>query len=77
LSSVAYVLVNELRKVGLAGTQLARAQANTIRLMLLKVGGVLSVSIRRVYVALSSFFPRKQLFAHVLSRIRRHTLLLR
>ncbi len=35
-SSVAYVLMNELRHVALAGTELARAQCHTIRLKLLK-----------------------------------------
>jgi len=35
LSSLAYVLVSALRRLGLAGTELARAQAETIRLKML------------------------------------------
>ena len=37
-SSVAYVLLAALRRLGLTGTALARAQCTTIRLTLLKIG---------------------------------------
>jgi Transposase DDE domain group 1 len=53
LASAAYVLMHTLRRVGLAGTALARACANTIRLRLLKIGAVVSVSVRRVKLAMS------------------------
>jgi len=53
LASAAYVLMHALRRVGLAGTALARACANTIRLKLLKIGAVVSVSVRRVRLAMS------------------------
>ncbi len=69
LSSMAYVLVNELRRVGLRGTPLARAQAGTIRTRLLKIGGVVKVSVRRVAVALSSVYPLQALFRQVLRNI--------
>jgi Transposase DDE domain group 1 len=68
-SSVAYVLVNELRRVGLRGTAWARAQADTIRTRLLKIGGIVRLSVRRVYVALSSVFPLQDLFRRVLLNI--------
>jgi len=42
LSSAAYVLLEALRRLGLSGTQLARAQVGTIRLRLLKIGAVSS-----------------------------------
>jgi hypothetical protein len=71
LSTVAYLLVNELRRSGLAGTQMQRAQAGTIRCRLLKIGAVVRVSVRRVYVALSSVYPLKQLFIEVLANIKR------
>ena len=71
-SSVAYVLVNELRRVGLAGTELARAQAGTIRTRLLKIGAIISVSVRRIYISLSSVYPLQSLFAEVQSNIQRH-----
>ncbi len=69
LSSMAYVLVNELRRVGLRGTQLARAQVGTIRTRLLKIGGVVKISVRRITVALSSVYPLQELFARVLRNI--------
>lgn len=53
LASAAYVLMHALRRVGLAGTVLARACANTIRLKLLKIGAVVTVSVRRVKLAMS------------------------
>jgi methionine synthase I (cobalamin-dependent) len=53
LSSAAYVLMHALRRVGLAGTKLAKACANTIRLKLLKIGAVVTVSVRRVRLAMS------------------------
>jgi hypothetical protein len=53
LASAAYVLMHALRRIGLAGTVLARACANTIRLKLLKIGAVVTVSVRRVKLAMS------------------------
>jgi hypothetical protein len=69
LASLAYVLVNELRRVGLRGTQLARAQAGTIRTRLLKIAGVVTISVRRVSVALSSVHPLQGVFAQALRNL--------
>ena len=46
-SSIAYVLLESLRRLGLAGTELAEAQCQTIRLKLLKIGALVRVSVRR------------------------------
>lgn len=62
LASAAYVLMHTLRRVGLAGTALARACANTIRLKLLKIGAVVRVSVRRVKVAMSEACPHQREF---------------
>ena len=70
LSSMAYVMLSELRRVGLKGTELAAAQCGTIRTKLLKIGAVISVSVRRIYVRLASGYPYVDLFAHVLKNIR-------
>jgi hypothetical protein len=70
-ASIAYVLVNELRRVGLRGTDLARAQVWTIRCRLLKLGALVRVSWRRVVLALSSVFALKRLFEHALINLRR------
>jgi len=70
-SSVAYVLVETVRRVGLAGTALARAQVGTIRTRLLKLGALVTVSVRRVVIALSSVFPLQRLFAQALANLQR------
>jgi hypothetical protein len=46
-SSVAYVLLNELRRLGLSGTELAQARCDTIRTKLLKIGAQVKVTVRR------------------------------
>ena len=58
----AYLLLERLRTQGLAGTALERATAGSLRLKLLKIAAQVSVSVRRVYVQLSSAYPLQQLF---------------
>jgi len=61
-SAFAYLLLERLRTQGLAGTQLERATAGSLRLRLLKVAAQVRVSVRRVYVQMSSSFPLQELF---------------
>ena len=61
-SAFAYLLVERVRTVGCRGTELARATAGTIRLKLFKVAAQVKVSVRRVYVQLSSAYPVRELF---------------
>ncbi len=68
-STLAYLLVNQLRRVGLAGTAWARATCGTIRLRLFKVGALVRVSVRRVWVSLSSAYPLQALFSQVAQRL--------
>ena len=68
-SLLAYLLVNQLREVGLAGTQLAQATCGTIRTRLLKIGAQLRVTARRVWVSLSSAFPLQEVFAQAVRRV--------
>jgi Transposase DDE domain group 1 len=70
LSAAAYVLVETVRRLGLAGTEMAQAQVSTIRLRLFKVAALVQVSVRRVYLRLASGFPLQELFAWVLQRLR-------
>jgi len=70
LSSMAYVLLSELRRLGLAGTELARAQCGTIRTRLLKIGARVRVTVRRIWISMSEGFPLQDLFAEVWSRLR-------
>ena len=64
LSGCAYTLVERLRSLALQGTELAKAQVNTIRLKLFKIGGVVIRNTRRVKLMLSSAYPYKALFVH-------------
>ena len=70
LSSAAYVLMEALRRLGLRGTQLAKAQAGTIRLKLLKIGARITCSVRRIVLHLASGYPLQALFLRVLDRLR-------
>lgn len=69
-SSVTYVLLNELRRLGLTGTDLAQARCDTIRTKLLKVGAQVKVTVRRVWVHLASSYPYAALFTQVLGQLR-------
>lgn len=64
-SSIAYVLLHALRRLGLAGTELARAQCQTIRLTLLKIGARVRITVRNVWLALATGCPHAALFARV------------
>jgi hypothetical protein len=70
LSAFAYVLVDTLRRVGLQGTEMAQAEVNTIRLRLLKIGAVVRVSVRKVWVSLASAHPAAMVFARVYALLR-------
>ena len=69
LSGLAYLLLEAIRRLGLKGTELARAQCSTIRLKLLKIGAVLRRNSRRVYFHLSSACPYQALFFRVARRL--------
>src|SRR5436309_2505634 len=60
-AAFAYLLLERLRTQGLAGTELERATVGTIRLKLLKVAAQVRISVRRVYVQMSSAFPLQEL----------------
>jgi len=70
-SSVAYTLLEALRRLALAGTELARAQCDTIRRKLLKIGARIRVSVRKVWVSLSESCPIAELFLRVWRTLRR------
>jgi hypothetical protein len=62
LATLAYLLLERLRALGLAGTDLGRATAGSVRLKLLKVAAQVRVSVRRVYVQLNSAYPWPEVF---------------
>lgn len=69
LSSAAYVLLEAIRRLGLRGTELARAQVGTIRLKLLKLGTVILRNTRRIRLLFSSAYPSRELFGLVARRL--------
>jgi hypothetical protein len=69
-SSVAYLLLQALRRLGLHGTALARAQCDTIRLKLLKIGAQVRLTVRKVWVSLASSSPYADLFAQAYHNLR-------
>ncbi|MFX3658376.1 MAG: IS1380 family transposase [bacterium] len=71
-SSFAYVLMHGLRRLGLAGTQHAKAQCTTIRLKLLKIGARVRITVRRVWLSFSDAYPYASDFAQILANLRRH-----
>jgi len=69
LSSLAYTLLEALRRLGLNGTELANAYVGTIRLKLLKIGAVITRNTRRIRFLLSSAYPYQDLFAQVTAKL--------
>jgi hypothetical protein len=69
LATFAYLLLERVRTLGCQGTQLARATAGTLRVRLLKVAAHIKVSVRRVYIQLSSAFPLQELFTRCQQRL--------
>lgn len=61
-ASMAYALLSALRRRALAATCLARATCGTIRAKLLKIGALVTVSVRRVRVAMASACPYAAVF---------------
>jgi len=70
LSSLAYTLLQTIRRIGLKGSGMARAQCGTIRLKLLKIGAVIVRNSRRVRIHLSSACPDKALFMLAAERLK-------
>ena len=56
LSTMAYILVSGLRRLGLKSTELAQAQVSTIRTKLLKIGAQIRVTVRKVWVSMASTY---------------------
>ncbi len=68
-SSVAYLLMQALRRLGLQGTELAKAQCTTLRLKLLKIGALIRITVRKVWVSLAGGYPYQDLFRQVYAQL--------
>ena len=70
-SALAYTLLETLRREGLPGTELERAQCRRIREKLGKIGAQVRVSTRRIWVSFAQGYPYEQVFAAAYARLRR------
>ena len=66
LSSVRYCLLNDLRELALRGTRLAKAQCGILRTRLLKIGALISISVRRVCIRMAQSFVYQDVFSQSL-----------
>ena len=72
-AGIAYVLVTGLRRLGVQGTEMARAQAPTIRLRLLKIGARIRITARKVWFSMASSYPWQALYGQVHAQLRGET----
>jgi len=70
-SSFAYLLMQALRRLGLQGTEMARAQCGTIRLKLLKIGAQIRITVRKIWVSMASAYPFATLFQEAYRNLER------
>jgi hypothetical protein len=70
LSAAAYVLMSAFRRLALSGTAWARAQCETIRSQLLRLGAQVRITARKVWVSIASSYPHWRVFAQAYERLR-------
>jgi len=75
-SSIAYMLVNALRRFGLKGTKMSKAMCDTIRLKLFKIGAQIKTTVRKVWVSATEGYPYKDIFTRVYKNLMAMPLLL-
>src|SRR5208282_1249503 len=68
-SSVAYLLLQALRRLGLQGTERAKAQCTTLRLKLLKIGALVRITVRKVWVSMAEGYPYAERFRQVYAQL--------
>jgi hypothetical protein len=74
-SSIGYILMHDLRRLALKGTDLEKAQCTTIRLKLLKIGAQIHVSVRRVWIRMAVGYPYKEAFQQAFKNLQQIPLL--
>ena len=70
LAALGYVLIERMRALALAGTELATAQVDTLRIKLLKLAAVVTRNTRRIRLYLASNWPSADVFAHAMAQLR-------
>jgi hypothetical protein len=70
-SSIGYCVMEALRRLGLAGTKMARAQCTTIRLRLFKIGARIRITARKIWISLASGYAWAEIFEQVYENLER------
>jgi len=73
-SSIGYIVMDSLRRLGLQGTELAEAQCGTIRLKLLKIGAQVRVTVRKVWISLAESYAYASTFRQVFANLEEVTM---
>ena len=60
-----------LRQLGLAGTEMAQAQCQTIPVRLLKIGARVRITVRKIWISLAAGHPSAQLFEQAYQALKR------
>lgn len=68
-SAFAYILLNDIREVGLKNTMKSNYHCSTIALKFLKIGALVRESTRRVLISMSSSYPEKATFNRILVKL--------
>jgi hypothetical protein len=70
LSAAAYVLMSAFRRLALSGTAWVRAQCETIRSQLLRIGAQVRITARKVWVSIASSYPHWRAFSQAYEQLR-------
>ena len=70
LSTFAYTLMSGLKRYGLYGTELEKAQPQTVRLRLLKIAATVKVTARKIWVSMPRSYPMQTVFRQALLALR-------
>ncbi|MBV9081649.1 MAG: IS1380 family transposase [Acidobacteriaceae bacterium] len=70
LSAAAYALMSAFRRLALCGTAWARAQCDTIRSQLLRIGAQVRITARKVWISIASGYPHWRVFAQAHQQLR-------
>jgi hypothetical protein len=65
MSAFAYILMDAIRRIGLASTKWARIHCSTIRRRLLKFAANVKITVRRVWISGTQYHPWQREFAEV------------
>ena len=68
-TTLAHLLIDRIRAWGLGGTKLAHAYAGTIIRKILKIPAQVRVSVRRIYIQLSTSYPLQAIWRECQRRL--------